>query len=266
VIRRGGRAALFLCCGILISESFARPVAAQNFRFDRDTLAFANSTVFQYHEGVARLRRSSTEEEKTPRYTRRCFTMCRTVLQFQKVARFDRHGSPLNDKDLAERVRAITRHPAWRDAFPMKDRIVIPGYANLRQLSEKRGWVLQKNIGLGWPTYARIGNYRMFYNHSKRYQAKMHEQLNAALSRGELFVAYLSDFPTLHINHAIVVYARKSSSNKKGDRYNCYDPNHPDGPRELVWMTDEQVFNFEKDEEFVGGFARVYRVYGRPLQ
>jgi hypothetical protein len=265
VIRRGGRAAVYLCCGILVTGFFALSAAAADFRFDRDTPAFANSTVFEYHEGVARLR-SSAEKEKIPRYTRRCFTMCRAVLQFQKFARFDRHGTPLDDKELAQRVRAITRHPAWHDPFPMKERIVMPGYANLRQLSEKRGWVLQKNIGLGWPTYTRVGNWRMFYNHGKKYQEKMHVQLNAALARGELFVAYLSDFPTLHINHAIMVYARKSSSNSKEDRYNSYDPNHPDGPRELVWLTDQQVFNFERDQEFVGGFARVYRVYNRPLQ
>jgi hypothetical protein len=94
----------------------------------------------------------------------------------------------------------------------------------------------------------------------------MHSQLNATLGRGELFVAYLSDFPTLHINHAILVYGRKRSSNTKVERYNSYDPNHPDGPRELVWFPEKREFSFEKDEEFVGGFARVFRVYGRPLQ
>jgi len=240
-------------------------MAATDFQFKRDTLSFANSTVFEYHEGVARLRRG--EKEKNPRYTRRCFTMCRTVLQFQKFARFDPSGAPLNDDDLARRIREVTKHPAWRDPFPDGERIVIPGYANLRKLSEKHALVLQKNIGLGWPTYARIGNYRMFYNHSTKYQDETRNQLNAALARRELFVAYLSDFPTLHINHAVLVYERKPSKPKdNADRYNCYDPNHPDGPRELVWLKDKQVFNFEKDEEFVGGFARVFRVYGKPLQ
>jgi hypothetical protein len=173
----------------------------------------------------------------------------------------------LNDAELAHRVRQVTRHAPYEQALAPAQRVVIPGYKSLRQLSEKRGWVLQKNIGLGWPTYFRIGNYRMFYKHSPSYQAKTHEQLNATLGRGELFIAYLSDFPTLHINHAVLVYERKSPSRKdKADRYNCYDPNHPDGPRELVWFPDKQVFNFEKDQEFAGGFTRVFQVYGRPLQ
>jgi hypothetical protein len=193
--------------------------------------------------------------------------MSRTVVQFKKFARFEPNGKALKDTELAHRVRQVTRHPPYEEPLPSGQRVVIPGYKNLRELSQKRGWVLQKNIGLGWPTYLRIGNYRMFYQHSPNYQAKTHEQLNGTLNRNEFFIAYLSDFPTLHINHAVLVYERKHPSRKdKADRYNCYDPNHPDGPRELVWFPDKRVFNFEKDQEFVGGFTRVFQVYGRPLQ
>ena len=212
------------------------------------------------------MRSGGAEKEKTPRYTRRCFVMCRTVVQFQKFARFDPKARPLDDEELAKRIRQLAKHAVWQPALPTDKKVVFPGYRNLRELSHKRGWVLQKNIGLGWPTYARVGNYRMVYNHSVNYQEKMREELNAALGRRELFVAFLSDFPTLHINHAVMVYERKPSLRDGRDRYNCYDPNHPDGPRELVWLPDKRQFNFEKDEEFVGGFARVFRVYGRPLQ
>jgi len=261
-----GRAALWLGCAIFFGGTFAAWAAAPDFKFNRDTLAFENSTVFEYNEGVPQLRRNDPGK-KQPRYTRRCFTMCRTVVQFQKFARFDPRAKPLDDEELAHRVRLVTRNAAWREAAPKAERTVIPGYANLRQLSEKRGLVLQKNIGLGWPTYVRIGNYRMFYKHGRDYQQREHELLNAALANGELFVAYLSDFPTLHINHAVLVYNRKpSKSGGKVERYDCYDPNHADGPRELTWFKDKREFNFEKDQEFVGGFARVFQVYAHPLQ
>jgi hypothetical protein len=261
--RRG--AALGLGCGIL--AVFAAPVvAAPDFQFNRDTPAFANSTVFDYREGVAHLRHG-IEKERTPRYTRRCFVMCRTVLQFTKFARFDPRAPRVDDKELIRRIRAVTRHAVWRDPAPPGDRVVIPGYTNLRQLSKEHGRLLQENIGKGWPTYFRLGNSRMFYNHNIRYQVRTHELLNEALARGDLFVAYLSDFPTLHINHAVLVYARKPGAAMSNvDRYNCYDPNHPDGPRELKWLPDKRVFNFEKDEEFVGGYTRVYHVYSKPLQ
>lgn len=260
-----GRAALYLCCGILVG---GWATAAPDFQFNRDTLGFTNMTVFDYHEGkVARLGHNGSGQERTQRYTRRCFVMSRTVMQFQKFARFEPNGAPLDDVELAHRVRQVTRHAPYELALARSQRIVFPGYKDLRELSDKRGWVLQKNIGLGWPTYLRIGNYRMFYNHSTKYQAQTHEQLNATLDRGEFFIGYLSDFPTLHINHAILVYGHKPPAGKdKAERYNCYDPNHSDGPRELVWFPDKQVFNFEKDEEFVGGFTRVFQVYGKPLQ
>jgi hypothetical protein len=261
-------AALYLSCAISVSTFAAAPASSRHFQFDRDTLAFANSTVFDYHQGVAKLRPiSAPGSNNTPRYMRRCFVMCRTVVQFSTFARFDPREKPLDDEQLAQRVRQLARHAPWERELAPDKRVVFPGYRNLRELSEKRGWILQKNIGLGWPTYFRVGNYRMVYNHSKSYQTKQHDEINKALARHELFVAFLSDFPTLHINHAVMVYERKSGSAGDGvERYNTYDPNHPDGPRELTWFPDRQAFEFEKDEEFVGGFARVFRVYGRPLQ
>ena len=51
------------------------------FRFDRDTFAFANQTVFEYHEGHASLRKKSAV--KRDAYNRHCFVLCRTAMQFK---------------------------------------------------------------------------------------------------------------------------------------------------------------------------------------
>jgi hypothetical protein len=236
---------------------------ASSFRFDRETLAFVNSTVFEYHEGRAQARKASGDQDKPKRYTRRCFVMSRTVLQFHKFARFDPRGAPLNDKELAARIRTVARKQPWHEALPAEQRIVFPGYRDLRDLSAARALVLQENIGLGWPTYFRFGNARMFYKHDPAYQEKTHAGLEATLKRGELFVAYLSDYPILHINHSVLVYAHKGPHS---DHYLTYDPNHPDGPRELKWLPRKRAFDFQKDEEFVGGFTRVFQVYGKPWQ
>src|SRR5437660_7168798 len=113
-------------------------------RFDQDTVGFANMTVFAYQNGIARLRRDESAKQK--RYTRRCFVLCRTTMQFKKFARFDPHAPPLDDRDLAKRIRQVTRRAAWRDTFPYNQRVVFPGYANLRQLSKARCLVLQRNL------------------------------------------------------------------------------------------------------------------------
>jgi hypothetical protein len=264
---RGKRSAKYLCLTFLALAAGGRALAA-DFRFDRDTLSFTNSTVFEYHEGRIQSRKSTGDKEKSEPYTRRCFVMSRTVLQFYKFARFDRHAAPLDDVELAKRVRVITKMHPWNDALPEQQRVLLPGYANLRELSKARARVLQQNLGLGWPTYWRIGNFRMFFRRDDDgYQVRMHEELNAALDRRGFFVAYLSDYPHFHINHAVLVYGRKGSPSAGGiEHYLTYDPNHSDAPRELKWSPALRIFNFEKDEEFVGGFTRVYQIYGRPWQ
>jgi hypothetical protein len=141
----------------------------------------------------------------------------------------------------------------------------------LRAMSVARGRVLPDNIGLGWPTYFRLGNFRMVHEHSRRYQEQTHANLNATLARGELFVVYLSTFPSLTINHAVLVYARRPASAraagiKRIESYAAYDPNHSQAPRELTWLPGKGAFAYQKDWDFVGGFARVYQIYGKPLQ
>src|SRR5437868_4408427 len=244
----------------VISAAAATPP----LRFDRDTVGFANMTVFEYQNGIAHLRRGESAKQK--RYTRRCFVLCRTTMQFKKFARFDPHAPPLDDRDLAKRIRQVTRHAAWRDTLPDDQRVVFPGYANLRQLSKESGFVLQRNIGYGWPTYWRLGNARTFFAPGVGYQEKTHEKLNAVLKRGDLFVAFLTTLPHLRINHAVLIYAEKTGGSTGMVRYLVYDTNHPDGPRELTWSQRNRSFAYQKDWDFVGGNLRVYQLYGMWLQ
>ena len=181
------------------------------------------------------------------------------------------HGSsrevlPLDDAALAARVRAITRQAAWAEPLPENQRIVFPGYKDLKEMSKARRELVQLNIGHGWPSYFRIGNARMIFQDGTGYQEKTHARLNAALARGELFVAFLTTYPRFTINHSVLVYKLKSSSPNPGDRYLVYDPNHAELPRELTWSAHDRAFSYQKDWDFVGGVVRVYQVYGKPLQ
>ena len=153
----------------------------------------------------------------------------------------------------------------------MNRRIVFPGYPSLRAMSERRGRVLQDNIGIGWPTYFRVGNFRMVHEHSRAYQEQTHAHLEVALARGELFGVYLSTFPSLTINHAVLVYGRRLGSAggdkaKRPVRYVVYDPNHAERSRELTWHPGEKTFAYQKDWDFVGGSVEVYQIYGKPIQ
>ena len=182
---------------------------ATAFNFERDTFAFQNATVLKYKNGRPTLERRSTIGDPPNQYTRACFVMTRTAMQFHKFARFAPSSAPLNDKELAARIRKVTRRAPWHEALPANQRINFPGYPNLRDMSKARTHVFQENIGSGFATYFRPGNFRMFFQHSPKYQEKMHANLEAALARGDLFVGYLSTYPKLSINHCVLFYARK---------------------------------------------------------
>jgi len=252
--------------GILAAVTFARADnAASEFRFHRDTFAFANQTVFEYHEGHASLRKASATKQDA--YNRHCFVMSRTAMQFKKFARFEPRNKPLDDASLADRVRAVTRQAAWAEPLPENQRIVFPGYKDLKEMSKARRELVQLNIGHGWPSYFRISNARMMFQDGKGYQERTHAQLNAALARGEQFVAFLTTYPRFSINHSVLIYKLKSSSPNPGvDHYLVYDPNHSESPRDLTWSSHDRAFSYEKDWDFVGGIVRVYQVYGKPLQ
>jgi hypothetical protein len=237
--------------------------SATGFDYHRDTLAFANTTVFAYEQGKIVSHHNFFERKKPDRYTRRCFVMTRTVEQFYKFARFDPNSPRLDESELHKRIRAVTRKPPWHDPLPPEKRIVFPGYRNLREMSRANTRLLQRNIGLGWVAYLRPGNSRMFFLHSRTYQEKTHQELEQTLASGEFFIAYLSDYPILHINHSVLVYIHDG---QRSDHYLVYDPNHPDAPRHLKWLPAKREFSYEKDKEFVGGFTRVFRVYGKFLQ
>src|SRR6476660_543391 len=213
--------------GAFAAIAFARADGAPaEFRFDRDTFAFANQTVFEYHEGHASLRKSSSTKKDA--YNRHCFVMSRTAAQFKKFARFEPRSAPLDDTSLAARIRAITRQAAWSEPLPENQRIVFPGYKDLKEMSKARRELVQLNIGHGWPSYFRISNARMMFQDGSGYQEKTHARLNETLARRELFVAFVKTYRRFTIHHSVLFYNLKCSSSNPGvDRYLVYDPNHP---------------------------------------
>lgn len=259
-----------MCAGVCLWVFSAAGAAGRPFSFDRDTFTFANETVFEYHRGHA-FRRHEIGAQKPKRFTSHCFVMSRGTAQFRKFARFAPTLSPLDDKQLAARIREVTSQKPWAAPFAAKDRILIPGYRDLRALSRARAGIVQENIGLGWPTYFRPGNGRILMPHGPAQQARTQAALEATLARGELFVAYLTNFPeSLNINHGVLVYAKEKISGRGTGaqklRYRVYDPNHPDGPRTLEWSARDSRFLYQRDWDFVGGKVVVWQVYGRFLQ
>ena len=232
------------------------------FRFDRDTFAFANETVYVYPKGYAEKRRLKPGE-KPPAFVLHCFVMSRAAEQFRNFARFEPAQPPPDDRTLARLVHRVTSRGAWRSPLPPDERVVIPGYADLRALSSARPLIVQKNIGLGWTAYLRVGNWRMFpaFLNGSMQQRHTRERVEGCLARNDLFIAYLTTYPNLSVNHAVVIYGRRPATAAGMIHYLVYDPNHPDGPRDMAYDTRKCEFSYQKDWDFVGGKLTVLQTF-----
>jgi hypothetical protein len=236
-------------------------VALQLFCFETDSFAFANETVWNYVAGKV----GSAEEGKDGskrRYTRRCFVVSRAAVQFWKFARFDPAAALLTEEELARRIRQVARRSVWKPPLPLQQKIVIPGYTNLREASAIHAGTFQQHMGLGWPIYFRVGNFPIIISMNGDDKARVNQEILAALAAGFPTVLWLYNFPALDINHAVVVFAAEHREDRV--RYSVYDPNYTDAPKTLEFDASSRCFFFQPTFYFKGGpvTARpVYRSY-----
>jgi len=230
----------------------------REFNVRRDTFAFANETVFQY--GVdERGELHITHRETPPQYAHRCFVMSRAVLQFWQFAQFDPRQPRVSRQEYADIIRRISRIPVWSTAARV--RITVPGFADLHEMSARVPSVLQENLGTWFPSYIRVGNFRMAMGHPRAGQAGVARWLKSSLEGGSPRAVYLARFP--HMNHCVVIYQKQRT--KRGYRFWLYDPNYPEEPAWLDYHEDERSFEFQPRWYFPGGRVNVMRTYISPF-
>ena len=238
---------------------FARATYERRFSFEQDTFAFPNELVWSYHvdeHGVWRV-----ESAHSGSYIHRCFVLARTARQFFQHARFD-PSQPAPDDDALRRLvrRVAARSPRVQGSEA--ERIVIPGYPNLRALSEARGELLREEIGGALWSYVERGGWRMVIPFTRRNQARTAQHLIEALDRRRPTVLHLVRFPHITINHALLVYDYEDAGGVV--RFFAYDPNAPSGPAVLSYDRGARTFELGRNAYFQGGRVDVYEIYHRP--
>src|SRR5207237_186777 len=68
-------------------------------------------------------------------YANYCFVLGRGLRQFHQFARFDASAPRVDADEYTRRVRAVAAHAPWQPPLPPAERVVIPGFANLRAFS-----------------------------------------------------------------------------------------------------------------------------------
>jgi hypothetical protein len=228
------------------------------FDFARDTFAYRNELVWAYQHDPVNRKTEISRREPRPDYTQRCFVVSRAARQFFDHASFDATKSAADEKMYRRLVRKVMSRSA-RSASSERERVVIPGYADLRGFSRDWEGLLKEESGGPWRSYLQCGNWRMILPFTRGQQQRTAEALARHLKSGRPQIAHLVRFPQLTINHALVVYDSKETDH--GRTFLAYDPNDNLQPIELVYDGARRWFLLGPNDYFAGGPVNVYPAY-----
>lgn len=238
----------------------AHAAAPVHFNWRTDTISFSNDTVFAYridqagHLGIHR--------RATPaRFAHRCFVLVRAVLQFHKFARFAPDRPRATEAEYRRLILRLFRIPVWMADRRPDERIVITGYANLNEFSRAHENLMKETMGNWFPTYLRVGNWRMVGPFPRFGQASACAQLVRGLDRGKLQAVYLTRFPKM--NHCVILFDYHRLEGRM--RFDAYDPNYPNTLSWVEYDTRERGFDFERRWFWPGGRVNLMRVYISPV-
>ena len=252
--------ALLACLAAILTGCATSPppsTSARPFAFEQDTFAYANELVWDYHFDEHG-KWVSKPREPRPNYTHHCFVVARSTKQFFLHARFDAQ-KPVADAQTYRRLihQVVSSSPSGTP--PGGERIVIPGYANLREFSRAQEELLKAECGGAWHSYFQHGHWRMIWPFTRYYQEKLAEQLRSDLEQNRAPVVHLVRFPSLTINHAILLFDFLTAENEI--RFAAYDPNAPDKPVTLTYDRGSRTFSLPTNLYFPGGRVDVYEIY-----
>jgi hypothetical protein len=247
-----------ILCGCASAPHPTAAVPARRaFDFPHDTFAYSNELVWDYHYDEHGKWVSHPHHPK-PDYTHHCFVVARSARQFFEHARFDPAQPPANDATYRRLIKHVISLGANHEV-PDSDRIVIPGYANLRDFSSAHADILKATCGGAWQSYLQRGHWRMIFFFTRHHQEKMAQQLLAHIRQNRPPVVHVVRFPQLTINHAIVLF--DAAETPDHITFSAYDPNNPSHPVPLTFDRATRTFQYPANDYFPGGKVNIYEVY-----
>ncbi|MGH7398858.1 MAG: hypothetical protein ACRELW_15085 [Candidatus Rokuibacteriota bacterium] len=232
----------------------------RRFEFERDSFAFPNELVWEYRFELGTVAPTVRRRVPAPRYAHRCFVLVRAARQFLYHARFDPSAGSTDDAGYRRLIRAVlAREP--RRPSEASERIVIPGYAGLRDLSAARESVVKAACGGAWRSYVQHSHWRMFVPVSREHQHRTARELLEAIEDQGAPLVHLLRFPSLTINHGMVVF--DGARSRAGAEFLAYDPNDPENPAQLTYDRDRRAFSLPPNHYWRGGELNVFEIFRR---
>jgi hypothetical protein len=233
------------------------PRGQRRFEFARDSFAFANELVWIYQLDAATGRRVLAPRNPKPEYAHRCFALARIARQFFYHARFDVDQPAAGEEIYRQRVRAvIARNP--RIPCAPAARITIPGFAGLREFSRAHEKLVKAECGGAWRSYFLRSHWRMITPFSRVHQARTARSLAALLQRNRLPILHLVKFPSLTINHCIVLFDATETAG--GWEFESYDPNNAESAEQLSFDRATRTFFLAPNACWPGGALNVSHI------
>jgi len=241
-------------CGCASRQPF---VGARPFDFQKDSFAYANDLVWEYHFDTNG-KWVHQRREPAPDYTHHCFVVARSARQFFENARFDA-TQPVADGATYRRLirRVVSVDPSH--SLPEAKKIVIPGYADLRDFSAGQEVPLKAECGGAWQSYFQRGHWRMVFPFGRSHQARTADELLADLKQNRPPVVHVVRFPQLTINHSVLLFG--ATETEKEILFSVYDPNKPDAPKVLNYDRATRTFDFAGNDYWPGGRVDIYEIY-----
>ena len=221
-------------------------VAVPGFVFGRDSYAFPNEI---------RARHPDTPDL----YANYCFVLARGLRQFSQFARFEPALPRLDAAGYVERVRRITARPPWEPALPPDDRVVIPGYASLRDFSRGQEAAIKEGLGGRFWTLVHWTNWRVTFPVSGAHQETVASEVLAELRAGRLVQLLVTNWPKPELNHTVIAFAARQSA--RGVEFEVWDPNDPAAPGVVVFDRDARRFWAAHLYDTEPGPIRAFRMY-----
>jgi hypothetical protein len=225
----------------------ATSASTPGFVFARDTFAFRNEI---------RARHPDVEDL----YANYCFVLAKGLRQFFQSARFDPAAPKLDHAGYVERVRAVKAYPVWKPPLSLDDRVVIPGYADLREFSGAETDAVKEGLGGRFWTMVHWTNWRVTFPVTASHQANVADEIADDLREGRLVQLLVTNWPVPELNHTVVAFAFRDEA--AGDRvFDVWDPNDPDGPGKVTFDHERRRFWATDVYDTRPGPIRVFRMY-----
>lgn len=236
------------CASVEPAPVVARPehrAVVPGFSFATDTFAFPND-----------IRARNVEGDDV--YANYCFVMARGLRQFFAFARFDPGAARLTPDSYTERVREITARPPWQPAVPATERVVIPGYANLREFSTGQENALKAGLGGRFWTMVHWTNWRVVFPVKHGQQAGVAREVMDVIDAGHLVQLLVTNWPKPELNHGVVAYAYRAGPH--GIVFEVWDPNDPHRPGVMTFEADRGHFEATRIFDTEPGPIRAFRM------